>query len=52
MILVVKMVTMLEECITEKQRSAVRFFLCGQNDSMQRMFIKNVSCLRLEVFVA
>jgi hypothetical protein len=34
---VVKMATVLEECITEKQRSVVYF--CGQKDSMQRIFI-------------
>jgi hypothetical protein len=31
-------VTLLEECITEENRSVVRF--CGQKDSMQRIFIK------------
>jgi hypothetical protein len=36
---VVKMATILEECITEEQRSVVRFF-CGQNDSIQRIFTK------------
>jgi hypothetical protein len=30
---------LLEECITEEQCSVVRFF-CGQNDSVQRIFIK------------
>jgi hypothetical protein len=39
------MVTVLEECTTEEQRSVVCvcvffFFFCGQNDSVQRIFIK------------
>jgi hypothetical protein len=33
------MTTVLEECTTEEQRSAVRFS-CGQNDSVQGIFIK------------
>jgi hypothetical protein len=33
------MATVLQECITEEQRSVVRFFY-GQRDSMQRIFIK------------
>jgi hypothetical protein len=32
------MATVLEECITDEQRSSVRFY--GQKDSMQRTFIK------------
>jgi hypothetical protein len=32
------MATVLEECITEKQRSVVNF--CGQKNSMQWIFIK------------
>jgi hypothetical protein len=32
------MATVLEGCITEKQRSIVRFY--GQKDSIQRIFIK------------
>jgi hypothetical protein len=31
------MATVLEECITEERRCCT--FLCGQNDSMQRIFI-------------
>jgi hypothetical protein len=38
---VVKMTTVLEECITEEQRSVV--FFCGQKDSIQRIFIKKCS---------
>jgi hypothetical protein len=34
---VLKLATVLEECITEEQRSLVR--VCGQKDSMQRIFI-------------
>jgi hypothetical protein len=33
------MATVLEECITEEQRSVVRFF-CEEKNSMQRIFIK------------
>jgi hypothetical protein len=47
---VVNMTSMREECDTKEQRSVVRF--CGQNDSMQRIFIRNFSCLWWEVFVA
>jgi hypothetical protein len=36
---VVKMTTVLEECITEEHSSVVRFF-CGQKYSMQKIFIK------------
>jgi hypothetical protein len=36
---VVKMATVLEDCTTKEQRSAVPFF-CGQKDSMQRLLIK------------
>jgi hypothetical protein len=39
LVLVVKMAKVLEEYITEEQRSAVRFFLCSLC-SMQRIFIK------------
>jgi hypothetical protein len=38
---VVKMVTLLEGYATEEQRSVVHFFfVCGQKDSLQRIFIK------------
>jgi hypothetical protein len=37
---VFKMATMLEECATEKQRSFVLLFFCGERNSMQRIFIK------------
>jgi hypothetical protein len=40
---VVKMATVIEECIKEEQRSVVLF--CEQKDSMQRILIKNVCCL-------
>jgi hypothetical protein len=33
------MTTVLEECITEEQRSVVLFF-CGQKNSMQKEFMK------------
>jgi hypothetical protein len=36
---VVKMVTVLEECIAEELRSVVQFFFCGQNNLMQKIFI-------------
>jgi hypothetical protein len=42
---VVKMVPMLEGCISEEQCFLVRF--CGQKDSMQRIFIKK--CLLFTV---
>jgi hypothetical protein len=32
------MATVFEECITEEQRSVMRFF-CGRSNSMQRIFI-------------
>jgi hypothetical protein len=48
---VVKMAKVLEEYITEKQRSVVRFF-CGEENSIQVIFIKKSFCLRWEVFVA
>jgi hypothetical protein len=35
------MATMLEECSAEEQRSVVWF--CGQNNSMQRLFMKKCS---------
>jgi hypothetical protein len=40
---VVKLATKLEECTRsiEEQRSVVLFLLCGQMDSLQRIFIKN-----------
>jgi hypothetical protein len=38
MVSVVKMATVLEECAAKEQRSIVH--LCGQKDSMQRIFIK------------
>jgi hypothetical protein len=37
---VVKMATVFEECITEEQRTVVRF--CGQNDSMQKNIHKEI----------
>jgi hypothetical protein len=39
---VVKMATVLEECINEEQRSVFVFLLCvcGKKDSMQRIFVK------------
>jgi hypothetical protein len=40
---VVKMTTVLEECMSEEQRSVARFFfVCGQKDSVQRIFIKDM----------
>jgi hypothetical protein len=39
----------LGECTTEEQLSVVR--ICGQNDSMQRIFIKKYFLLRLQVSV-
>jgi hypothetical protein len=50
------MATVLEECITEEQRSVVRFY--GQKDSMQRIFIKKYylftvgSVCRVKLFTA
>jgi hypothetical protein len=52
---VVKTAIVLEECITEEQRSVVRF--CGQKDSKQRIFIKKyflftvVSVCRVKRFI-
>jgi hypothetical protein len=37
---VVKMATVLEVCTTEEQRTLVRVFVVGRNDSMRRIFIK------------
>jgi hypothetical protein len=48
---VVKMATVLEECIAEKRRSVVRF-LGGQKGLTTKYIHKKVSCLRWEVFVA
>jgi hypothetical protein len=51
----VKMATVFEEYTPEEQRSVVRF-LCGQKDSMQRIFIKKsflftvASVCRLKLF--
>jgi hypothetical protein len=50
---VVKMASVLEDCNTEEQRSVVCF--CGQEDSVQRIFIKkcflftlgSVCCVKL-----
>jgi hypothetical protein len=47
---VVTMTTVLEEYTTEEQRSVVS--LCGQKDSMQRIFINKFSYLLWGVFVA
>jgi hypothetical protein len=45
---VIKMVTVIEECITEEQRSVVRlFFFCGKKDSMQRTFF--IKCFLFKV---
>jgi hypothetical protein len=38
LVLIVKMATLFEECITEEQRSVMRFY--EQKNSMQRTFIK------------
>jgi hypothetical protein len=38
---VIKMASVLEDCITEKQSSVVHF--CGQEDSVQTKFIKTCS---------
>jgi hypothetical protein len=46
LVLVVKIVTVLEECNTDEQR----FY--GQKYSMEMVLIKNITCLRWEVFVA
>jgi hypothetical protein len=43
-----QIVTVLEECTTEDERSVVRFY--GPKDTLQRIFVKK--CLRWEVFVA
>jgi hypothetical protein len=42
------MANVLEEYNTEEQRSVVR--VLWPKDSMQKIFIRNVSCLRWEVF--
>jgi hypothetical protein len=47
LVLLVKMVTVLEECTTEEHRSVVHF-LCGEKGYSKR----NISCLLWEVFVA
>jgi hypothetical protein len=47
---VFKMATVFKGSTTEEQRYFILF--CGQKDSMERIFIKNVSCLGWEVFVA
>jgi hypothetical protein len=46
-----KMATVLEECTIEEHISVLRF-ICGKKDSMQRVFITKISCLRWEVSVA
>jgi hypothetical protein len=43
---VVKMVTVLEECTTEQQRSVVLF--CGQKDSVKRMLTKKYFLFTVE----
>jgi hypothetical protein len=47
---VVKIMTVLEGCITEYQLYVARLY--DQKDPLQRVFIKNISGLRWEVFVA
>jgi hypothetical protein len=49
---IVKMVTVLEECVTEEQRSVVGFFGGDKRTLGKGYSLRNVSCLRWEVFVA
>jgi hypothetical protein len=50
LVLVVKMVTVLEECPIEEQRSVMHFY--GQKTQCKGYSQINVSCLRWELFVA
>jgi hypothetical protein len=48
---IVKIVTMLEECITKEQHYAVRFFV-GKKDCEKDIHKYKIPCLWWEVFVA